>query len=90
MDALLAWGPFKPVASSSAFWLNDTVATSGQVWDIGYRFAQPPSQVVQFQQFGTVLSISGSGSAVAITTSGGCTISSPTPARIDLSASGCT
>ncbi len=90
LAALLAWGPFNPVAGSSALWVNDTVATSGQLWDIGYRFAQPPTQVVQFRQFGNTLSISAAGSAVAVTTSGGCTINTPTPALINLPGRECT
>jgi S-formylglutathione hydrolase FrmB len=87
-DALLTWGLFKPLLADPASWVNDTVATSGQIWGIGYRFAQPPSQVVQFQQSGGTLSISAAGSAVTITT-GSCTIETPTPASIDLSDRGC-
>ena len=43
LGAMLAWGLFKPVVSSPADWVDKTVATSGQLWDIGYRFARPPS-----------------------------------------------
>jgi hypothetical protein len=89
LAALLAWDPFKSVVGSPKFWVNDTVAKSGQLWDVGYLFAQPPNQLVQFQQFGDVLSISAAGSVVTVSTSAGCTISTPTPARIDLSSRGC-
>jgi S-formylglutathione hydrolase FrmB len=84
MEALLAWGLFKPVVTDPTSWLNDTVATNGQLWDIGYRFDQAPSQVVRFQQSGATLSISAAGSDVTITT-GGCTVHLPTPATIQVS-----
>jgi S-formylglutathione hydrolase FrmB len=82
IKAMLAWGLFKPVTYDSTSWVNDTVATSGQLWDIGYSFAQPPRQVVQFRQSGSSLSIGGAGSAVTVTSSGGCAVSTPTPATI--------
>src|SRR5581483_11066151 len=89
-DALLAWGLFNPVVTDPASWTNDTVAGSGQLWDIGYRFAQPPTQVVQFRQSGSVLSISAAGTPVTIITSTGCTINALTPATISLPTQGCT
>jgi hypothetical protein len=89
IKSLLAWGPFKPVTTDPSAWTNDTVATSGQLWDIGYTFAQPPNQVVQFQRSGTSLSISAAGSAVTITTGGGCAIHTPTPATIAIPARSC-
>ena len=84
VQAMLAWGLFKPVVTSPSSWVNDTVATSGQLWDIGYAFAQPPDQVVQFQRIGSTLSISAAGSPVTISTSGGCVIHTPTPATIQI------
>ncbi|HEY3843259.1 MAG TPA: alpha/beta hydrolase-fold protein [Acidimicrobiales bacterium] len=89
LTAVLAWGFFNPVTTDAASWINNTVATSGQLWDIGYRFAQPPSRVVRFQQTGSTLSISAAGSAVTVTTSGGCAISTPTPAAISLPSQAC-
>ncbi len=82
LGAMLAWGLFKPVVSSPAGWVDKTVATSGQLWDIGYRFAQPPSQVVQFRRVDNSLSISSAASAVTITTAGGCVIHAATPATV--------
>jgi hypothetical protein len=84
VKAMLAWGLFKPVVTDPRSWVNDTVATSGQLWDIGYRFAQPPSQVVQFRRSGDSLSISAAGSPVTLTTGGGCVIRTPTPATVTL------
>jgi S-formylglutathione hydrolase FrmB len=89
VKAMLAWGLFKPVVTDPASWVNETVATSGQLWDIGYRFAQPPNQVVQFRRSGSSLSITAAGSAVMITTSRGCVIATATPATIQLPARSC-
>ena len=86
--ALLAWGLFKPVVSDPTSWVNDTVATDGQLWDIGFRFAQPPTKVAEFRRVGDLLSISPAGSAVTITR-GSCTVHLRTPATIHLSAQGC-
>jgi S-formylglutathione hydrolase FrmB len=88
-NALLTWGLFKPVVINPASWVNDTVATSGQLWDIGYRFAQPPKHLVQFRRSGNSLSISAAGSAVTITTGGGCSTHTPTPATVHISNRGC-
>jgi hypothetical protein len=89
LKAMLVWGLFKPVASDPRYWVNDTVATSGQLWDIGYRFAKPPSAVVQFRRSGSSLSVSGAGSAVTITTGGGCAIHTRTPATVRISQRSC-
>jgi len=82
LEAMLAWGLFKPVVTDPKNWVNETVATSGQLWDIGYRFVQPPDQVVHFQRSAASLSISAAGSDVVLTTSGGCVIDTSTPATV--------
>jgi hypothetical protein len=87
--AMVQWGLFKPVTADPASWTNDTVATSGQLWDIGYHFAQPPNQVVQFHRSGASLSISAAGSVVTITTAGGCAIQTATPATIGVPVDSC-
>ena len=84
LKAALAWGLFKPVVTDPATWTNQTVATSGQLWDIGYRFARPPNAVVEFRRSGRSLSISAAGSAVTLSTARGCTIQTATPATITL------
>ncbi len=89
LQAMRAWGLFKPVVSHPTDWVNETVATSGQLWDIGYRFARPPSAVVQFRRSGSSLSISAAGSAVTVTTGGGCVIHTGTPATVRISQRGC-
>jgi S-formylglutathione hydrolase FrmB len=82
LKALLAWGLFKPVVTNPSTWSNETVATSGQLWDVGYRFAMPPDAVVTFQQSGRTLSVSAAGSSVTLTTTSGCTIHTATPATV--------
>jgi S-formylglutathione hydrolase FrmB len=82
--AMLKWGLFKPVVDNPASWTNATVATRGQLWDFNYRFALPPTQVVQFEQSRTTLSISAAGSPVTITTANGCAIHTSTPATVHL------
>jgi hypothetical protein len=89
IKAMLAWGLFKPVTDDSTSWVNDTVAKTGQLWDIGYSFARPPSQVVQFRQSGSSLSIAPAGSAVTVTSSGGCAVNTPTPATIVIPSGRC-
>jgi hypothetical protein len=81
--AMVSWGLFKTVPTNPTSWSNDTVATRGQIWDVGYTFAKPPRAVVSFRQAGSSLSISTAGSPVSIT-SGSCVIHTPTPATINL------
>lgn len=82
LRSAIAWGPFKPVVELPSSWTNDTVATQGQLWEVGYRFDTRPRDVVRFRQVGTTLSVSAAGSWVTITTSGGCVIRTPTPATL--------
>jgi S-formylglutathione hydrolase FrmB len=89
IEAMRAWGLFKPVVTNPTSWVNDTVATSGQLWDIGYHFDQPPNAVVQFRRSGSSLSVSAAGSAVTITTAGGCVIHTGTPATIPVPSHSC-
>ena len=89
IKAMLRWGLFDPVRNEPRSWDNQTVARRGELWDVSYRFANPPTQIVTFSQAGTVLSISAAGSAVTITTDTGCTIHASTPTTIDLSGHNC-
>jgi S-formylglutathione hydrolase FrmB len=90
IKAMLAWGLFRPVVTDPRYWVNDTVATSGQLWDIGYGFARPPNRVVQFRRSGSALSITVAGSDVTITTNGGCVIHAATPASVQIPSKACT
>ena len=89
LHAMLDWGLFKPVLDDPGDWVSKTVATDGQLWDVAYRFDQPPNQVVQFRQAGDVVSISAAGSPVTITTSAGCVIHTATPATVNVSRRRC-
>jgi hypothetical protein len=84
LSSAIAWDPFKPVAERPTGWVNDTVATHGQLWDIGYRFDQHPDAVVRFTRIGRRLKISAAGSDVTITTGKGCLIHLSTPATVEL------
>jgi hypothetical protein len=85
----IAWGPFKPVATHPANWINDTVATHGRLWDIAYRFAAHPTAVVRFTRTGRTLKISRAGTRVTLTTAGGCVLRVPTPATVRVPARRC-
>jgi S-formylglutathione hydrolase FrmB len=89
ISAMFAWGLFKPVVSHPRSWTNQTVATSGQLWDVRYRFSHPPTSVVRFDRSGSSLRISTAGSPVTITTADGCSIRTTTPATIEVSAGHC-
>jgi S-formylglutathione hydrolase FrmB len=78
----IAWGLFKPVAEAPRKWTNDTVATHGQLWDLGYRFDAPPDGVVHFARDGRHLTVSGSGGNVTLTTKRGCVVHVALPADL--------
>ncbi|HWA66648.1 MAG TPA: alpha/beta hydrolase-fold protein [Mycobacteriales bacterium] len=88
LQALLSWGLFKPVPTHPAAWTNATVATSGKLWNVGYRFASPPTAVVTFRRAGDRLTISAAGTPVTVAV-GECVIRVPTPATVRIFASGC-
>jgi S-formylglutathione hydrolase FrmB len=85
----IAWGPFKPVVEHPTRWVNDTVATQGQLRDVGYRFATHPTAVVRFTRSGRRLQISAAGSPVTLTTSHGCVLRVATPADVQIPSSSC-
>jgi hypothetical protein len=89
VKAFVKWGVFKPVVTHPESWSNKTVATHGQLWDVGYRFAKPPTSVVQFKRSGDRLAISDAGAAVTITTTRGCVVRSRTPVTIRVSRKSC-
>jgi S-formylglutathione hydrolase FrmB len=85
----IAWGPFKPVVAQPQNWVNQTVATHGQLWDIGYRFTAHPTAVVRFTRTGRRLQISSAGTSVTLTTSGGCVLHFATPADLRVPSKSC-
>jgi S-formylglutathione hydrolase FrmB len=82
IKAFVRWGVFKPVVTRPTAWQNDTVATHGQLWDVGYRFTKPPTKVVHFKRTGARLAISDAGSPVTITTERGCVLHTRTPGTV--------
>lgn len=85
----IAWGPFKPVVAHPADWVNDTVATHGQLWDIGYSFSSRPTEVVRLTRAGSRLQISAAGTSVTLTTSRGCSLRVATPADLRIPSKAC-
>ncbi len=73
-----AWGFFKPVPERPRAWVYRTVATSGEMWGLGFRFAAPPTAVATFTRSGQTLKARGRG-RVAITAPGGCRLSLQLP-----------
>jgi len=85
----IAWGPFKPVPEHPRSWVNDTVATHGQIWDLTYRFSSHPDAVVRFTRTGRELRVSAAGTPVTLTTSRGCVLRLATPADVRIPAKRC-
>jgi hypothetical protein len=85
----IAWGPFKPIAEHPRNWVSETVATHGQLWDVGYRFTSHPDAVVRLTRTGSRLQISTAGTSVTLTTSDGCVLRVATPADVRLPSNGC-
>lgn len=84
LQAAISWGLFEPVVERPSDWVNDTVATHGELWDVGYRFDDPPDRVVRFDRDGGLLRVGAAGSAVTLTTEGGCVLHVATPAAVSL------
>ncbi len=89
LKALVSWGLFKPVVTDPSSWTNLTVMDSGQLWNVGYRFAKPPDALVRFHMSGGSLFVSAAGSAVTLTTTGGCTFTTPTPSIVQIPTGSC-
>ena len=87
--AAVSWGLFEPVVERPSQWVNDTVATHGTLWDVGYEFDAPPDRVVRFSRDGDTLSVSAAGSPVTITTEGGCGMHVETPGAVEIPARPC-
>jgi S-formylglutathione hydrolase FrmB len=80
----IAWGLFEPVDEAPTSWVNDTVATHGELWGVRYRFAKAPDRIVRFRRAGGRLSVSAAGSAVTVTIGGRCVFEIATPATVSL------
>ena len=60
----IEWGLFEPPPSLDRSWTFDTVARKGRAWRVGFRFAEPPAEVIRFERDGPQLSGQGSGEVV--------------------------
>jgi S-formylglutathione hydrolase FrmB len=72
------WGFFKPVPERPRSWTYRTIATSGEMWGLRFRFAEPPSTIAQFERDGRVLQAQGAGS-VALRGPRGCRLAEDLP-----------
>jgi S-formylglutathione hydrolase FrmB len=76
--AARAWGFFRPVTKRPRRWTYRTVATSGEMWGLRFRFAAPPAEVAEFKRSGRALSAIGGGE-VRIRRGRGCRFSGELP-----------
>jgi S-formylglutathione hydrolase FrmB len=76
--AARSWGFFRPVSERPRSWAYRTVAASGEMWGLRFRFAAPPSEVAEFERSSRMLSATGSGE-VRIRGRNGCRFSSALP-----------
>ena len=84
IPAARRWGFFEPVAENPDTWVYRTVATDGEAWGLGFRFAAPPDRIVDFRRRGPTLSIGAAGGPLTLTSPAGCSLSTPTPAEVHL------
>lgn len=84
----IAWGLFRPVDEEPASWTYKTVARSGEMWGLRFRFAGPPGTVETFRRQGRTLSAGGDGD-VTVETPDGCRLNAILPFSRRLP-SGCT
>src|SRR3954454_6931500 len=84
----IAWGLFRPVQEQPSSWTYRTVARSGDMWGLRFRFASQPGTVETFRLRGTTLSASGAGN-VTVDTPDGCRLRATLPFSRHLP-SGCT
>jgi hypothetical protein len=74
----IAWGLFKPVPEAPGSWSYATVAQTGDMWGLRYRFRAPPSALVQFERAGPRLRGRGAGT-VTVEYAAGCALTAALP-----------
>ena len=74
----IAWGFFEPVDESPSSWTYRTVAQTGDMWGLRFRFDAPPGEVERFSLAGDRLTGAGSGTAT-IRTPAGCELTVSLP-----------
>ena len=83
-DAIHHWDLFAPVPERPTGWTYKTVATSGDMWGIGFAFEQPPMALATFTRTGNGLSGRGVGT-VRLELAPGCVRSVDLPFDVELS-----
>jgi pimeloyl-ACP methyl ester carboxylesterase len=76
--AARTWGLFKPVPESPRIWNYRTIATTGEMWGLRFRFAKPPATIAEFRSSGRRLTATGRGS-VQILGQHGCRLRGQVP-----------
>jgi S-formylglutathione hydrolase FrmB len=85
IPAVLAWGLFEEVPEDPEHWRYRTVARSGEMWGLRFRFTAPPSTVIDVERAGSVLSADGTGE-VHLAGPPGCHLQATLPFRLQLPA----
>lgn len=77
----IEWGFFEAPPELDRSWSFETVATTGRAWTVGFRFSDPPTDVVRFERSGPSLSGEGAG-AVVLRRRGSCPVRAELPFEI--------
>lgn len=72
------WGLFREVPEDPERWIYETVAQSGEMWDLDFQFAAPPEAVARFTHAPGRLSATGSGT-VTVDGGPGCSFTASLP-----------
>jgi S-formylglutathione hydrolase FrmB len=87
--AAIKRGLFGDVPDDRTHWALTTVSRAGDAWGLRFSFATPPTSLVRFRRSGQHLHIEGSAGAVTIEDPGGCRLTAPVPAELELPAATC-
>jgi S-formylglutathione hydrolase FrmB len=79
----IAWGLFARPPRAHGQWIYRTVAQTGRMWSLGFRFQRPPPVVETFARSGDTLAADGSGT-VTLRPPGGCTRTLEVPFRVQV------
>jgi hypothetical protein len=90
LENIVKWGLFAPVDEQPTSWVDDTVASHGRLWDVGYRLDPAPDGVVRFRRAGRTLGVSGARTTASLTFANGCTARVALPATVAVPALACT
>lgn len=77
-DVRTTWGYFRRVVERPRRWTYRTASRAGEMWGLAFRFAEQPTELVQFERDGARLFATGSGT-VTITGRRGCRFTAELP-----------